>query len=164
MTGRKLNLLSDARYRFERGLDPTGPIWGVHLASKLVLDICGGEASELVVHGQEEDWQRTIMLRHSRIRELAGIDVSEERAKEILTGLGFVVSGGGEAISVAIPPWRYRDVESAACLVEEITRINGYDEIPAISLESSLVVPEPALSKASGPAKVRPSVCWPRGA
>ncbi|WP_339856559.1 phenylalanine--tRNA ligase subunit beta [uncultured Nisaea sp.] len=148
MTGRKLNVLSDARYRFERGLDPTGPTWGVHLASKLVLDICGGEASELVVHGQEEDWQRTITLRHSRIKGLAGIDVPEERAKDILTRLGFEVSGSGEAISAVMPPWRYRDVEGEACLVEEIIRINGYDEIPVVSLETGHVVPEPALSKA----------------
>ncbi|WP_420403753.1 phenylalanine--tRNA ligase subunit beta [Nisaea sp.] len=146
MTGRKLNVLSDARYRFERGLDPTGPTWGVHLASKLVQEICGGEASELVVHGQEEDWKRTITLRHSRIRSLGGIEVPEEKAKQILVDLGFEVSGGGEAISAVVPPWR-RDVEGEACLVEEILRINGYDEIPVVSMETGHVVPEPALSR-----------------
>ncbi|UUX51328.1 phenylalanine--tRNA ligase subunit beta [Nisaea acidiphila] len=146
MTGRKLNVLSDARYRFERGLDPTGPTWGVHLASKLVQEICGGEMSELVVHGQEEDWKRTITLRHSRIRSLGGIDVPEEKAMRILTDLGFEVSGSGEALSAVVPPWR-RDVEGEACLVEEVLRINGYDEIPVVSMETGHVVPEPALSK-----------------
>ncbi|WP_193188917.1 phenylalanine--tRNA ligase subunit beta [Nisaea sediminum] len=146
MTGRKQNVLSDARYRFERGLDPTGPTWGVHLASKLVQEICGGEMSELVVHGQEEDWKRTITLRHSRIRSLGGIDIPEETAKRILTDLGFEVSGSGESISAVVPPWR-RDVEGEACLVEEILRINGYDEIPVVSMETGHVVPEPALSK-----------------
>src|SRR3546814_8815410 len=65
-TGRKLGLQSDARYRFERGLDQTSPFWGAEVATRLVQEICGGEASELVVAGSEPDWRRPIPLRHSR--------------------------------------------------------------------------------------------------
>lgn len=146
-TGRKLGIQSDARYRFERGLDPTSPVWGTEVATRLVLDICGGEASELVVHGREPDWRRTYTLRHSRIRGLAGIDVPEEEAVRVLRDLGFEVSGSGEEIRCAVPSWR-GDTIGEADLVEEVARVRGYDGIPAVSLASGRAVPAPALSPA----------------
>ena len=145
-TGRKLNLISDARYRFERGLDPTSPFWGTEVATRLILEICGGEASELVVHGAEPAWRREIGLRHSRIAGLGGVAVPEPRAKQILTDLGFEVAGAGEAITAVVPSWRVHDVEGEADLVEEVVRINDFDNIPVVSMPRDHVVPRPALT------------------
>ena len=146
-TGRKLNVISDARYRFERGLDPTGPFWGSEVAARLILEICGGAASELVVHGAEPDWRRTYTLRHSRIRSLTGVDVPETDAIRILETLGFTVSGSGEAIDCVVPPWR-GDVIGEADLVEEVIRVWGFDHIPITSLDNDHAVPRPALGAA----------------
>ena len=144
-TGRKLNIISDARYRFERGLDSTSPFWGSELAARLVLDICGGEASELVVHGAEPDWKKVFTLRYSRIENLTGVKVPEPDCLRILKTLGFEVSGKGERIECAVPPWR-ADIIGEADLVEEIVRVWGFDEIPMISMLNDNVIPQPALS------------------
>jgi phenylalanyl-tRNA synthetase beta chain len=146
-TGRKLNVISDARYRFERGLDPTSPFWGSEVAARMVLEICGGEASELVVHGGEPDWKRTYTLRHSRILGLTGVQVPEADAIRILKDLGFEVTGSGEAIDCVVPSWR-ADVVGEADLVEEVVRIWGYDHIPNTSMSTEHVVPVPALTPA----------------
>ncbi len=146
-TGRKLNVLSDARYRFERGLDQTSPYWGTELATKLVLEICGGTASTVVMAGPGREWQRQIGLRHSRIKALCGVDISEADAKRILGALAFEVSGDGETMQVTPPPWR-GDIDGEADLVEEIVRINGFDKIAAVSLSRPHVISRPALSPA----------------
>ena len=91
-TGRKLNILSDARYRFERGIDPSFLINGAELATKLILDLCGGECSELVIAGGEPDWQRSYHLRADRVATLGGVKIPIERQTEILTALGFTVT------------------------------------------------------------------------
>jgi len=144
-TGRKLSVLSDARYRFERGLDQTGPWWGSELAARLVLEICGGEASDVVVTGAGRDWRRQLPLRHSRIQALCGVAVAEDEAKRILTTLGFEVEGAGETMTVTPPPWR-GDVEGEADLVEEVVRVNGYDKIEPVSMERDGAVPHAALT------------------
>ncbi|MEC8280301.1 MAG: phenylalanine--tRNA ligase subunit beta, partial [Pseudomonadota bacterium] len=144
-TGRKLNLQSDARYRFERGLDQTSPHWGTELATKLVLEICGGSASTVVVDGPGRPWQRQIPLRHSRIKALCGVDIDAAAARRILADLGFEVTGEGEAMTVAPPPWR-GDIDGEADLIEEIVRINGFDKIEAVSMSRPHVIGRPALS------------------
>jgi phenylalanyl-tRNA synthetase beta chain len=144
-TGRKLNIISDARYRFERGLDATSPFWGSEMAARLILDVCGGEASELVVYGEEPEWGKTFTLRHSRIEGLTGVKIPEQDCVRILEALGFEISGTGEKIDCVIPPWR-SDVIGEADLVEEIIRLWGFDEIPMISMINKNVIPQPALS------------------
>ena len=144
-TGRKLNIISDARYRFERGLDATSPFWGSEMAARLVLDVCGGEASELVIYGEEPEWGKTFTLRHSRIEGLTGVKVPEPDCVRILEALGFEVSGAGEKIECVVPPWR-SDVIGEADLVEEIIRVWGFDEIPMVSMINQNVIPQPALS------------------
>ena len=144
-TGRKLNIITDARYRFERGLDPTSPGWGSEIAAKMILEICGGEASELVVHGREPSWQRTYTLRHSRIKALTGVEVPEEKTLNILKDLGFKVSGKHEKIDCEVPPWR-GDVIGEADLVEEVVRIWGFDNIPMVSMENDTIIPRPSLN------------------
>ena len=144
-TGRKLNIISDARYRFERGLDATSPFWGSEMAARLILDVCGGEASELVVYGEEPEWGKTFTLRHSRIEGLTGVKIPEQDCIRILEALGFEISGTGEKIDCVIPPWR-SDVIGEADLVEEIIRLWGFDEIPMVSMINKNVIPQPALS------------------
>lgn len=147
-TARKLNILSDARYRFERGLDQTGPYWGAEHTAKLVLEICGGEVSEPVIGGPgAEAWKREIPLRHSRIAALCGVEVEEAEAKRILDVLGFEVSGNGETMTVCPPPWR-PDIDGEADLVEEVVRVHGFDRIEAVSMEreGNSTVPAPALT------------------
>ena len=144
-TGRKLNIISDARYRFERGLDATSPFWGSEMAARLVLDVCGGEASELVIYGEEPEWGKIFTLRHSRIEGLTGVKVPEPDCVRILETLGFEVSGAGEKIECVVPPWR-SDVIGEADLVEEIIRVWGFDEIPMVSMINQDVIPQPALS------------------
>lgn len=143
-TGRALNLQSDARYRFERGLDPAFVFEAAEIATRLILGICGGEASELVVAGAVPDWQRTITLRPSRVASLGGVDVPEDEIRRILTTLGCTIEASGQALSVSIPSWR-GDIEGEADLVEEVLRIYGYDHIPATPLPPVSALPRPAL-------------------
>ncbi|AFX99325.1 phenylalanyl-tRNA synthetase, beta subunit [Candidatus Endolissoclinum faulkneri L2] len=144
-TGRKLGILSESRYRFERGLDYTSPWWGVEIVARMILKICGGEASDIVVNGKENLCQRKITLRYSRIAALCGVDVPNKKTDSILSALGFEVNSLGESISVIPPPWR-SDVMGEAELVEEIVRVFGYDKIPPVSMEHINVINQPALT------------------
>ena len=144
-TGRKLNLQSDARFRFERGIDPEFAEPGMELATKLITQMCGGEASKLVIAGGQPDWQRSYTLRPERVRTLGGIDISAEKSKQILIDLGFTVTDKDGAFDCAVPAWRH-DVVGEADLVEEIVRIHGYDEIPAVPLERTTPLPQPAVN------------------
>ncbi|MBT8005471.1 MAG: phenylalanine--tRNA ligase subunit beta, partial [Rhodospirillales bacterium] len=144
-TGRKLNLQSDARFRFERGVDPAFLDDATEIATQLILDICGGEASQVVIAGAEPAWQRDIDFRLSRTKSLAGVDIAANEQKRILDVLGFSISGDGETLKTQAPSWR-SDIVGEACLVEEIIRINGLDEIPAVAMERETVLPRPALS------------------
>ena len=143
-TGRALNLQSDARYRFERGLDPAFVFEAAEIATRLILDICGGEASELVVAGAVPEWQRVITLRPSRVASLGGVDVPVAEIRRILTTLGCTIDGSGEVLAVSVPSWR-GDIEGEADLVEEVLRIYGYDHIPATPLPPVSALPRPAL-------------------
>jgi phenylalanyl-tRNA synthetase beta chain len=150
-TGRKLNLQSDARYRFERGIDPAFVTAGIELATRLILDLCGGEASEVAVSGAVPPWQRSYKLRFDRSLTLGGVDMPEAEAHRILEELGFGVEpGAGESAGVAEvspPSWR-GDIEGEADLVEEILRIRGYDTIPVVPLARETALPRPALTPA----------------
>ena len=146
-TGRKLNLNSDARYRFERGLDVTSPDWALDYASKMVLDICGGTASEADIQGPGADWQRQIAYRPARCLELTAVDIPADKQAEILETLGFTVDRSSDEWSVMPPPWR-GDIVGAADLVEEVTRIVGFDAIPEVALPRLSVVAAPAVDAA----------------
>ena len=147
MTGRKLGILSDARYRFERGIDPAFLIDATELATSLILGICGGEASELVIAGEEPKWRRSYHLRQSRVKALGGVEVAADRIEKILTDLGFAVTKSGDGWDVAVPSWR-ADVVGEADLVEEVIRINGFDNIPAVSLTRTTALPTGAVNLA----------------
>ena len=98
-TGRRLGIVSDARYRFERGVDPEFCLPGLELATKLILEFCGGEASEIVVAGAVPEWRRTIAFPSSRVEKLAGLKLPESDAKKILASLGFTAEGAGALTS-----------------------------------------------------------------
>jgi len=145
-TGRRLGILSDARYRFERGVDPAFIFTATERVTALILEICGGEASELAVAGSEPNWQRTIAYRPERVCTLGGVTVPHAEQTAILERLGFTITGhGSKTLSVSVPSWR-GDVEGEADLVEEILRINGFDRIPAEPMIRTTAMTRPALS------------------
>jgi phenylalanyl-tRNA synthetase beta chain len=147
-TGRKLNIASDARYRFERGLDPAFVGDGLEIATRLMVDLCGGEASAIVTAGAAPDWRRRCVLRAERPATLGGLHVPHDESGEILTALGCAVEtlAAGD-LSVEPPSWR-GDIVGEADLVEEVLRIKGYEQIPAVPLEREGALPRPALTPA----------------
>lgn len=132
-TGRKFGIDSDSRYRYERWVDPKSNILGSDYATQMILDICGGEASEVVIAGSEPEDERVAYIRPGRIKDLIGIDVSKEKIVEILNNLGFKTSEEDGKIKVVSPTWR-GDIEGEHDLVEEVVRMIGLDSIPAESL------------------------------
>ena len=140
-TGQKLSLTSDARTRFERGVDPAFLDDGLAIATHLVLELCGGTASEIARAGQAPGALKTVSYHPSRVMALAGIDIPEDEQADILTRLGFGVTRASPW-SVIVPSWR-RDVgvagaaetwDGEADLVEEVVRIYGLDRVPAVPL------------------------------
>ncbi|MBX3487324.1 MAG: phenylalanine--tRNA ligase subunit beta [Candidatus Paracaedibacteraceae bacterium] len=137
-TGRELQILSDARTRFERGVDPDSQTFGLDAAVALILDWCGGETSHRVVashkNGTPQPPQKSaITLTQERLASLAGYAIPLEQAATILTSLGFNVMVHAQSLDAVPPSWR-PDIEGSADLIEEILRIIGYDNIPAIPL------------------------------
>jgi phenylalanyl-tRNA synthetase beta chain len=145
--GRRLGVESDARYRLERGVDPAAVVEGVERATRLILEICGGEASDLVIAGAEPNWRRTLTLRPGRVKSLGGVDLNHDQQTRILTDLGFTIEGEEDdgSLRVGVPSWR-ADVHGEADLVEEVLRVNGFDAIPATPLPRDTVLARPALT------------------
>lgn len=141
-TGQALGLTSDARSRFERGVDPEFLDDGLAILTGLIIDICGGEPSALERVGQPPAERRTIKFDFTRTRALGGIDVTEARQREILESLGFEA----HANEITVPSWR-RDVEGPADLVEEIARITGYDQVPSTPLDRAPGVAKPTATR-----------------
>jgi phenylalanyl-tRNA synthetase beta chain len=127
-TGRKLGINSDARYRFERGVDPNFMLPGLELATKMVIELCGGTPSEITVAGKAEAPERIIDFPLSELKRLAGLEASLIEVRRVLEHLGFFVAGQGEKVKIAVPSWR-ADVAVKADIVEEIVRILGVDRV-----------------------------------
>ncbi len=144
-SGRKLGIMSDARYRFERGVDPESAYWGAHVATRMILEICGGEASALTVAGEMPAWQRDVSLRKARVAALGGLDVPGDEQIRILRDLGFEPVDEGDNIRCQVPSSRH-DIDGEADLVEEVLRIRGYDDIPVVPLTRPNTVAAPAWS------------------
>jgi phenylalanyl-tRNA synthetase beta chain len=133
-TGRTLSLNSDAQYRFARGVDPQSTRPGLELATQLILDLCGGEASDVVEAGSAIEGRPDVTFDPTYVAQLTGLDVPTGKIEHILTALGFGVTTGA-SWTVTVPSWR-RDVDGKADLVEEVARIYGFNHIPATPLPS----------------------------
>jgi phenylalanyl-tRNA synthetase beta chain len=145
-TGRLLGILSDARYRFERGVDPEFTVPGLELATKMILKFCGGEPSNVVVAGGVPAWQRTIAFDPGHVKRLGGLDIARSEMISILTRLGFTVEDGAQ-LRVSPPSWR-GDIEGSADLVEEIVRIHGLGDVPSAPMPRPHAIAKPTLTPA----------------
>ncbi len=176
LSGRRHGLQSEARQRFERGIDPALPAAALEAATRMILELCGGEASEVVSAGQAPDWQRVASLRFGRIATLGGLDVAPDEAVHALETLGFTVRERDEAGAVfAVPSWRndiaapvvlsllpgsdgdeaeavaaVEAVEAETDLIEEVLRLRGLDSVPPVLLPSLRPVPAPSLTARQG--------------
>ena len=137
-TGQALSLTSDARTRFERGVDPAFLDNAVAIITQMILDICGGEASEIVHAGEPPLAVKTVTYDTALCAKLGGVDVAADKQAEILTSLGFMVSGA----AVTVPSWR-RDIDGPADLVEEVVRMVGLDNVPSTPLPRADGVAKP---------------------
>lgn len=145
-TGRKLGIISDARYRFERGVDPEFVLAGLELATKFILEFCGGEPSELVVGGNVPEWQLKIAFAPDAVKRLAGLELGKPEMFSILSNLGFTVEQG-TPLQVTPPSWR-SDIDGSADLVEEIVRIHGLDKVPSVPMLRPNVIARAVLTPA----------------
>jgi phenylalanyl-tRNA synthetase beta chain len=130
-SGRKLGINTDARYRFERGVDPAFCVPGLDLATHLVLELCGGVPSEAFIAGEVPQPEKIITFPWSEVKRLTGVLMPVPEMKAILAELGFWVSGNDKEVKIAVPSWR-PDVEQKADIVEEIIRIAGLDQVEMV--------------------------------
>ncbi|WBV43629.1 phenylalanine--tRNA ligase subunit beta [Pseudoroseomonas cervicalis] len=190
LSGRRHDLRSDARARFERGIDPALLPAALDAATAMVIELCGGEPSEVSAAGAEPAWQRQASLRFARIAGLGGSDLSADEAVAILERLGFgVVARDAEAVTVSVPSWRNdiaapgalaqgpglsperaqaaaegcAVIEPECDLLEEVLRIPGLDRIPPVSLPVASPVPRPALTPKQARASLARRVMASRG-
>jgi phenylalanyl-tRNA synthetase beta chain len=144
-TGRKLGINSDARYRFERGVDPAFMVPGLESATRMVMDSCGGTASEVTVAGSAAAPERVIDFPVAETGRLTGLAVPLADARRVLESLGFKVAGQGARVKVAPPSWR-GDVQDKADLVEEVVRIVGVDKVPSTPFDRGEAPRKPVLT------------------
>jgi phenylalanyl-tRNA synthetase beta chain len=190
LSGRRHEVRTDARARFERGVDQALPRLALDLATQAMMEICGGEASEVVGAGPEPAWQRTASLRFERLASYGGDDVAPDRAVEILQSLGFTVAARDAArVTVNVPSWRNdvagkgalaqaaelsperakaaaegcAEIEPECDLLEEVLRIRGLNTITPVSLPVSGIIPPPAFTAKQARASLARRVLAARG-
>jgi phenylalanyl-tRNA synthetase beta chain len=144
-TGRKLGINSDARYRFERGVDPAFMLPGLELATQLVLELCGGTSSANAIAAEPDSPERVIDFPLDTVARLAGLQVGLPELRRVLARLGFFVAGQGKSVKIAPPSWR-PDVHGKPDIVEEIIRIIGVERIPATPFDRGEAPRKPVLT------------------
>ncbi|MEO0700106.1 MAG: phenylalanine--tRNA ligase subunit beta, partial [Pseudomonadota bacterium] len=132
-TGRTTGIISDARYRFERGVDPQSCVEGVHLALRLITEYGGGTASKISVAGEAPRRSEPIEFFKGDVARLTGLDIKPAAMKKTIRSLGFTIEDTGEIWLLSVPSWRF-DIELSADIVEEIARLEGFDALPTTSL------------------------------
>jgi phenylalanyl-tRNA synthetase beta chain len=145
-TGRKFGIHSDARFRFERGIDPHSVKMGVNLAARMIQDMCGGEISELEIAGEEPDPKTVISFDPARVEKLTGLKVKPAEITTTLKKLGYTVEGSGSSLKVTAPSWR-PDVRGPADLIEDVLRIAGVDRVPTTPMERAPGVTKPVMTE-----------------
>ncbi len=135
-TVRATGINSDAGYRFARTVDPESLVPGIELATRLILEFCGGEPSEVTLAGKAPERPAAFDFDPAYVHQLSGLSIGREGVLEILTRLGFEITGSGVHVRVQPPSWR-RDVEGKADLVEEVARIAGFDALPSTPLPNT---------------------------
>ena len=143
LSGRALNIISDSRYRFERGVDPEYVIEGLNLATQMILDLCGGEAGEISLVDNLKFQPKKIKFDPKLVKKLTGIEIPNDKIVKILESLGFDISNSW---NVVVPSWR-PDIYGEADLVEEIVRIFGLDNIESEPLLNLDQPTKPILTK-----------------
>lgn len=173
LTGRRHQIVSDARQRFERGIDPGVMPDAVEAATAMILDLCGGEPGEVVVAGSCPQWQRDATLRFNRLATFGGSDIEPDAAVETLERLGFALRHRNtKSVTVSVPSWRNdiaapvvldqapgldpaiaaksaqgcAEIEPECDLIEEVLRLKGLDAVAAVSLPRVAPVPVPTLT------------------
>ncbi|MBC8050451.1 MAG: phenylalanine--tRNA ligase subunit beta [Chitinophagales bacterium] len=147
MTGRKTGINSDARYRFERGIDPQSAELGVAIATKMILEICGGEPSKLEVAGEAPKDRTAIKFDPKRVEKLTGVKLKPAEIMGYLKKLGFDIEGEAPKLHITAPSWR-PDIHGPADLVEEVIRLHSIDNVPATPLPSPLDAAKPMFTEA----------------
>ena len=145
-TGRKTGLVTDARYRFERGIDPQSVMPGLDLATQMIHKLCGGTPSKAKVAGEVPDTRRVVEFDYGRVEKLTGVKLEPAKIKTILETLGFEIDAHDDVAQVIVPTWR-PDVHGAADLVEEVVRIAGLDQIPLTPLPRLAGIAKPVLTE-----------------
>lgn len=188
LTGRRHQIVSDARQRFERGIDPSMLPAATEAATRMILDLCGGEPGAVVSAGAEPVWRRAATMRFARLQGLGGADVPPEQAVAALERLGFAVRERDQArVTVAVPPWRNdvaalialdpadalpsvgvaaegcAEIEPECDLIEEVLRLRGLDAVPPVSLPRTAPVPAPTLTPAQSRTALARRVLASRG-
>jgi len=137
-TSKILNIDTDAKYRFERGIDPDSIKLGLELGMCMILDMCGGEASNFSVVGKIKDERKVIDLEPQKFSKVIGFSITSGEIKKVLASLGCSIKMSGKKMKVLAPTWR-PDIKEDIDLIEELTRIKGYDKVPLINPEKENV-------------------------
>jgi len=161
-TGRKAGIQTDARYRFERGVDPAFVVPGLDFATDLILKLAGGKPSKRRIAGRPPDGRATIAFDFRRIARLTGLTVEDAESRKVLSALGFEVEGKGPEVQVTRPSWR-PDVHGPADLVEEVVRIIGLDNVPSTPIPRAQGVMHAVLTEAQRRARRARRVLAGRG-
>ena len=133
-TSKILNIDTDAKYRFERGIDPNSIKLGLEFGTRMILEICGGEASKISVVGNLKDERKKINLETEKFKKVIGFSITSAEIKKILTSLGCSLQMSGKKMKILPPTWR-PDLKEDIDLIEELTRIKGYENVPLINPE-----------------------------
>ena len=133
-TSKELNIDTDAKYRFERGIDPNSMLDGLKTATELILKICGGEASKFSISGKKVFKSKNIDLNVVKFKNTIGFSIADGETKKILNSLGFKTQSGKKILKVQVPTWR-PDINQEIDLIEELIRIKGFDKIALIEPE-----------------------------
>ena len=152
-TGRRLSLFSDSQYRFARGVDPEFLAPGLERATRLILDLCGGEPSEIAFAGEAPARRAPVNFDPTYVERLSGIAIPRDGVLGVLARLGFEVEGQGTTVTVTPPSWR-RDVDGPADLVEEVARIVGFSALPSTPLPAAPPSPGGVLTPRQARARI----------